>query len=92
MNGNGHKRHRTRDYYWICAVDRVSGRPVVDGPYNSEQEANQFGFSKNINGGDFEVCRFATINKLNARDKYKHKILERTGDISTVFKRAIYKT
>ena len=85
MNGN-----RLREYYWICAVDRVSQRPVVDGPYNSESEANQFGFSKNINGGDFNVYQFDTRNKFSARDKFKHKILERTGDISSVFKRAKY--
>lgn len=80
-----------KQYYWICAIDKVSGRPIVDGAYNSEQEAHQYGFSKNINGGDFEVCMFPTSNRIMARDLFKHKILDRTGDISTVFKRARYK-
>lgn len=91
MRTHIHTTLRTRDYFWVCAVDRVSSRPCIDGPYDSEQEANQFGFSKNINGGDFEVYPFKTSNRITARDMFKHKMLERTGDISTVFRRARYK-
>ena len=90
QNTKGIDEMITREYYWICAVDRVSGRPVVDGHYNSEHEANQFGFSKNINGGDFSVYKFDTINKFSARDKFKHIMMANTGDISTVFRRAKY--
>ena len=93
MNGNGHRRRRgtQRDYYWICAVEKSSGRPVVDGPYDSETEANQFGFSKNINDGDFEVHAFNTIDRMAARDKYKHIVFERSGNLGFILKRAKYK-
>jgi len=91
MNGNGHRRHRERrDYYWVCAVEKVSGRPVVQGPHDTEAEANQFGFEK-IKDGDFTVEAFPTINRIAARDYYKNKRLEQSGQLADVFKRARYK-
>ena len=92
MNGNGHRRHTgtRRDYFWVCAIEKVSGRPIIDGPYDTEAEANQFGFAR-IRDGDFTVYAFNTINKFAARDKFKHKRLEQSGQLADVFKRARYK-
>ena len=90
MNGNGHRRHSKRDWYWVCAVEKVSGRPVVQGPHDTDAEANQWGFEK-IKDGDFTVYPFPTINKIAARDFYKNKRLEQSGQLADVFKRARYK-
>ena len=90
MNGNGHRRHSKRLYYWVCAIEKVSGRPFIDGPYDTEAEANQFGFAK-VRDGDFEVYAFDTVNKFSARDKFKHKRLEQSGQLADVFMRARYK-
>lgn len=94
MNGNGHRKHRTlrirRDYYWVCAIHKISGRPIVQGPHNTESEANQFGY-EHIKDGDFEVYAFPTVNRITARDMFKSKRLERSGLLEDVFKRAKYK-
>lgn len=94
MNGNGHRQRRIprarRDWHWVCAIETVTGRPVVLGPYNTEAEANQFGFEK-IKDGDFTVYPFPTTNKVTARDMFKYKRLEQSGQLSGVFKRARYK-
>lgn len=91
MNDNGHKRRpRTqRDYFWVCAVEKVSQRPVVQGPHNTEREAREWGLMY-IKDGDFEVLPFPTINKIAARDFYKSKMVERTKNIASAFTRAIY--
>lgn len=77
------------DAIWVCAVEKSSGRPVVHGVHNSEEEARQWGF-ENIRDGDFEVLHFPTINRYNARDRYKAILLERTKNLPLVFKRAKY--
>jgi len=87
MNGNG---HRQGVWWWACAIEKVSGRPVVLGPYTSEEEATRFGFEK-IRDGDFKVYPFDTYNRLAARDKFKYKRLEQQGQLADVFKRARYK-
>lgn len=91
MNGNGHKKRvRTqRDYFWVCAIDKASQRPILQGPHNTDTDARQWGF-EHIRDGDFEVFSFPTINKQAARDCYKNIILERTNMLSDVFKRAKY--
>jgi hypothetical protein len=85
MGRNGYKR----DYYWVCAVEAVTGRPVVQGPHNTEAEATQWGFA-NIHDGNFKVYAFDTIDKTSARDKFKNIRLEETKQLETVFKRAKY--
>lgn len=88
MNGNGHRARR--DYYWVCATEQITGRPVVLGPYDTDREANQFGF-ESIKDGEFTVYPFPTINKITARDMFKAKRLEQSGKLSEVFNRAKYK-
>jgi len=92
MNGNGHgRRFRIRrNHFWACAIEKITGRPVVLGPYDTEQEANQFGFER-IKDGDFTVYEFDTRDKFAARDKFKYKRLEQSGQLSEVFKRAKYR-
>ena len=90
MNGNGHRRHSGRLWYWVCAIEKVSGRPVIQGPHDNETEANQFGF-EHIKDGDFTIEAFPTINKIAARDMYKNMRLEQSGQLADVFKRARYK-
>lgn len=91
FGSNGHRRRpRTqRDYYWVCAIEKSSGRPVVQGPHNTDMEARQWGF-EHIQDGDFEVYPFPTINKIAARDFYKNIMLEKSKNLSSIFTRAIY--
>jgi hypothetical protein len=79
----------TQSYWWVCAVDRLSGRPIVQGHHSTESDARQWGF-ENIRDNDFEVHCFPTINKVAARDFWKSILLERTKSLSTVLQRAIY--
>ena len=90
MNGNGRTHRARRDYFWVCAIEKISGRPVVQGPHDTEAEANQFGFA-HIKDGDFTVYPFPTRNKYAARDMFKNKRLEQSGQLADVFKRAKYK-
>jgi len=78
-----------RELYWICAVEKTSGRPLVHGPHQTDTDARQWGF-EHIKDGDFEVFHFPTVNKIAARDYFKSIILERTNTLSSVFKRAKY--
>lgn len=92
--GNGNKphyeQHCRREYFWVCAVEKATGRPVIQGPHNTEDDARQWGF-EHIKDGDFEVVPIRTINKIAARDHYKNIMLERTKTLSSVFPRAKYK-
>lgn len=94
MRGNGH-RHRgvpreRQVYYWVCAVDKVTGRPVILGPYTNESEANQFGFQK-ISDGDFVVEAMDTRDRQAAKARFNYKRLEQTGQLEVALKRAKYK-
>lgn len=79
----------TRQAWWVCAIDKVSGRPIVQGPHFMDSEARQWGF-EHIRDNDFEVLQFPTVNKESARDMYKNILLERTNQLPIVFKRAKY--
>ena len=78
-----------RIFYWVCAIEKVSGRPVLQGPHSSEVEANQYGF-EHIKDGDFTVEAFPTVDRTAARDFYKNKMLQQSGQLADVFKRARY--
>ena len=91
MNGNGHQSaNPTREYYWVCAV--VEGRPFVQGWHSAENEAERWGFEHLTGRGiDFEVQTFRTIDRVNARDKWKNILLERGKKLDSVLARAKYK-
>jgi len=78
-----------KQMYWVCAIEKISGRPIVQGPHSDETEARQWGF-ENIRDNDFEVLQFPTIQKETARDMYKNILLERSKQLPIVFKRAKY--
>lgn len=71
-------------------MDKVTGRPVILGPYNSETEANQFGFQK-IRDGDFMVEVMDTRDRQAAKARFNYKRLEQTGQLEVALKRAKYK-
>lgn len=90
MRNNGHRRVRSQaNYWWVCAVEKTTGRPLVHGTHNTDTDARQWGF-EHIKDGDFEVFAFPTVNRISARDYFKSIILERTNTLSSVFKRAKY--
>lgn len=90
MDNNGHKRQRPqKEVYWVCAIEKSSQRPIVQGYHLTEDAARQWGW-EHIKDGDFEVCLFPTVNKIAARDYYKNRILERTNSLASIFTRAKY--
>lgn len=64
-------------YYWITTIQ--DGRPVIIGPANSEEEAQNLGFQKLSN--DFEVHALNTSNEAEATRMLKAKILNKTADL-----------
>lgn len=47
-----------RTYYWLITVSPTSAKPLLLGPYGSEQEAQQIGFDKV--GGAFDIAALKT--------------------------------
>lgn len=86
-DGNGHNTFL--NYYWILTVDRVSSRPVILGPYSTEEEANQIGFGKL--GGSFEVVPLRTRDVGLATKVLKHRRFMTTDQLSEALKRARHK-
>lgn len=80
---------RGREYSWILAVDQATGRPIILGPFEDDNEANRIGFEKIQ--GSFEVYRLTTRNRIMARDLLKYKRFEQTAQLEQTLKRAKYK-
>ena len=76
-------------YYWILAVEPITGRPVVLGPYSTESEANDVGFNKC--GGTFEVLPLKTRDVGLATKILKHRRFEQSEQLAEVLKRAKHK-
>jgi len=77
------------NYSWILTVDKNTGRPVVLGPYNSDDEANQIGFGKL--GGQFEVIALKTRDVGLATKILKHRRFMETEKLDEALKRARHK-
>jgi len=86
----GRQRESRVPFYWILAVDKTSQRPVVLGPYNSEEEANRVGFEKI--GGSFEVISLATRDPQRATKILKYKRFHQTARLEEALKRAKHQT
>ena len=82
-------RELSREYSWLLAIDKVSGRPIILGPFDDDNEANRIGFEKIQ--GSFEVHRLKTRNRMMARDLLKYKRFEQTAQLAETLKRAKYK-
>jgi hypothetical protein len=76
----------SRTYYWILTLDSESGRPIVLGPYGTEAEANEIGFSKI--GTSFEVIPLQTRNVAAATKVLKHRRFVETERLQEALKRA----
>ena len=74
-------------YYWILAVDNSSGRPIILGPYDTEQEANSIGLTK-IDSGNFEVVPLNTRNVQKANQVLKYRRFHQTARLEEALKRA----
>lgn len=85
--GNGHRSRFRRDYYWISAIEKESGRLVVLGPYDTEDEANQVGFGAKLDG-NFEVHQLGTIDKARATSEIKYKRFNQTKSLEQALRRA----
>ena len=79
-----------REYCWILAKDSASGRPIILGAYNTEEEANQVGFSK-IDSGNFEIIPLNTRNVQRANHILKYRRFHQEARLEEVLKRAKHK-
>jgi len=84
-------RRRGQNYWWACAVEYTSTRPVVLGPHVTEREAREVAL-RHDGEGEFMVYAFPTVNKFAARDMYRKKLEEQGAKLVDLFKRARYKT
>lgn len=67
------------------------GKPVVfNPPYNSEEDANNYGFSHF--GGDFEVLPLNTRDRTQATRAIKRFIFDRTENLGQALQKAKHKT
>lgn len=75
-----------QEFYWILATHAKSGRPIILGAYNTEEEANRIGFEKIE--GSFEVVALGTrdINKANKILKYRR--FDQTSKLEEAMRRA----
>jgi len=78
---------RQKEYWWAYAI--YQGRVVIDGYYNSEQEARKFAYNKLP--GNYEVVCLPTRDRARATQIIKHRVLETTGDIDFALQRAKHK-
>ena len=80
---------QNRDWYWLCAVERETGTPIVDGPYDTEEEARQVGLQKIRD--NFEVIPMKTIDKNRATAEYRHRRFMTYGDLKQILLRTKHK-
>ena len=89
-----HRRGESKDgattrheYYWILAKDNTTGRPIILGAYNTEEEANQIGFQK-IRSGNFEVVPLRTRDVGRANHMLKYRNFHNMERLEEITKRA----
>ncbi len=70
-------RSKTAEYYWVWCV--FENRLVILGPHNSEQEANEVGYSEIP--VPFSVEKLETRSKPRAFSIIKRKYLGETKDL-----------
>lgn len=95
MSGNGSNPATLRDYWWAWASEPESGRLIVLGWYNSENEAYQDAIGKmhRSNGESipFEVVPLKTRDRTFAKAKLNYIRLEKGTAVENMVKRAKYK-
>jgi len=95
LSGNGNKprvKRTRRDYYWICAVEKTTGTPVVDGPYDTEEEAEQTASqSTRLSGEQWEILPMRTVDRNRATAEFRHQRVQRFGRLDEALKRTGHK-
>ena len=89
MSGNGSNPVTLRDYWWAWATEPESGRLIVLGWYNSENEAYQDAIGK-MQGIPFEVVSLKTRDRTYAKAKLNYIRLEKCTAVQDMVKRAKY--
>ena len=74
-------------YWWLKTT--YEGRPLILGPYGTEQLANEFGF-KHF-GADFEAYELPTRDKSRATAMIKARILQQTSNLDTALQKVRHK-
>ncbi len=75
-----------KTYYWILATDRESGRAIILGAYDTEDEANRVGFEKIDDS--FEVVPLNTRDSGRATKMLKYRRFDQTAKLEDAIKRA----
>jgi hypothetical protein len=72
-------------YWWVWTTRE--GKPVIFAPpYNSEEEASEYGFQKL--GSNFEVTQLNTRDIAKATRSIKRGIFEKTSNLDIALQRA----
>jgi len=72
-------------YFWVWAMHE--GKiAVFPPPYNTEEEANNYGFSKL--GNNFEIAKLTTRDVTKATRTIKRTVFDRTSDLDLALRRA----
>lgn len=61
------------------------GKPVILGPYRTEEEASNFGFQRL--GSNFETYDLPTRDKARAASMIKARILQQTSNLDTALQK-----
>lgn len=70
-------------------VAQVNGRLYVDGGFNTEDEARQFGWKK-LSGYVWDAVQADSANQALATQQMKHKVVE-AGNVEAATKNAVHK-
>ena len=76
-------------WYWVSAITNVSGKPIILGPFDTEEEANMVGFNKV--GGTFRVVPLSTKDPGRATRILKYMRLNQTANLEEALKRVDHK-
>lgn len=81
-------RTRFSEFWYIQA--RVRGKPYLDGPHNTKEEAYAFAF-KNLQGIVFEVFSNPSRDRAQVTQREKHNILEEGAGMERAVERMKHK-
>lgn len=77
---------RSRLWFWII-IQRGEAE-ILDGPFDTREEANATGYKT---GNYFEVFEWPTVDRSRAVQIYRETKLQRTGDLDRSLERVRHK-
>ena len=79
MNRIAQKQKKPRGIYW-WVTGRIEGQVRLLGPYDTEETADDMGFSA-FKNSPYDKHMLNTCNRHEAASRLKHIMFEKTGDL-----------